>query len=235
MSLVDSETGEIVVASSAEIVFMDEGKARDITKAIQLAAERVWSLLLEAYERGAWRALGYSSWEAYVGTEFDMSRRHAYRLLDQGRVIREIESVTHGSHRITEREARDVKPRLKEVASNIKDRIAEEAVAEAPERVEQIVREVVAEERQKAQRGEEDAAAIRDLNETAQTAGMDTDPETIRQRGEFSRLCRDLSKLPPPEDFLAVHRPHLTERYFLQAERAYAWLDEFLLQGKDSR
>lgn len=45
--------------------------------------------------------LGYSSWEAYVKAEFDISRQYSYRLIDQGRVIREIEeaagqNVAHG-------------------------------------------------------------------------------------------------------------------------------------------
>lgn len=107
---------------------LDEAKA--LTERIRAAADQLWQLLLEAHERKAWKALGYASWSEYVSTEFDMSRRHAYRLLDQGRVIRAIEdaggSVTHGSQ-ITERTARDIKPVLDEVTEEIRDRVEQGA------------------------------------------------------------------------------------------------------------
>jgi hypothetical protein len=83
---------------------------------------------------------------------------------------------------------------------------------------------------QKAKQRSEDAEALRKLNEDAEAAGLDTNPETMRQRGEFHRLCRDLAALPKPSEFLVLHGERLTERHITQAERAYAWLDEFLLE-----
>ena len=86
-------------------------EARDLTVRIQEAADRLWALLLHAHEQRAWAALGYASWREYVTAEFGMSERHSYRLLDQGRVIRELETAT-GLTRMSvgHREAQDVKP-----------------------------------------------------------------------------------------------------------------------------
>jgi hypothetical protein len=88
---------------------------------------------------------------------------------------------------------------------------------------------------QKAKQRADDAEALRKLNEDAEAAGLDTNPETMRQRGEFHRLCRDLADLPAPSEFLALHGERLTDRHITQAERAYAWLDEFLLERGASK
>lgn len=141
MTLVNVETGEVVAYCTPD-------EARSLTDEIRGAAERVWSLLVEAHDRRAWAALGYSSWRDYAMAEFGMSQSHAYRLLDQGRVVSAIEEATGSPMgELSERSARDIKPRLQAVTDTIKDRIAEEAVAEAPERVKEIVREVIAETR----------------------------------------------------------------------------------------
>lgn len=121
MTLVDADTGEIIAPLTPD-------EARTLTDRIREHVAQAWELLTEAHDRMAFKALGYSSFAEYVTGEFDMSRRHAYRLLDQGRVIRELEraaGVTHGSHAVSvsEREARDIKPHLDAVQQEIKDRI----------------------------------------------------------------------------------------------------------------
>lgn len=115
------------MAQSIKKQEITKAQARKLTDRIKAAADELWSLLLEAHEGKAWKALGYKTWEAYIGAEFDMTRRHAYRLLDQGRVVRAIEdaageNVTHGSQ-ITERIARDIKPVLPEVTQEIRERV----------------------------------------------------------------------------------------------------------------
>lgn len=136
------ETGEILAAITPD-------EARRLTDRIRDSVEATWALLLEAHEQKAWAALGYATWAEYVSAEFNMSRRHSYRLLDHGRVVRAIEeatsSVTHGSHGsvspigdISERVARDVRPHLDDVTNEIQQRIAEEPDAE-PDRVRDIV------------------------------------------------------------------------------------------------
>lgn len=129
---------------------LDAAGARELTDRIRESVESLWSLLLEAYERQAWRALGYDRWQDYVETEFDMTRRRAYQLLDQGRVIRELAAasggdVNHGTH-VTEREARDIKPALPQVAAEIRTRV-ESGVEPAA-----AVRSVVEEARRQRER-----------------------------------------------------------------------------------
>lgn len=232
MSLVNTET-----AALAERIDADE--ARVLTERIKNAAEEVWNLLVEAHDRKAWAALGYDTFADYVGAEFDMSRRHAYRLLDQAEVIRELEAVvvdvTHGSHApvaITERQARDIKPRLKDVSRDIK-REVESAATVDPDKVKAIVSEVVEEHREQARQEAEDRAALADLNAKAKAAGMDTNPDSLAEKGALVRLCGDIAKQRTPSEFVALYRKHLTPRIVTAAEQAYAWLDEFLLEIKE--
>jgi hypothetical protein len=69
-------------------------QARRLTERIRQGANQLYNLVLEAYERGAWRALGYPGWRAYVDAEFDMSPGHATRLLMQARAVRVLTAAT---------------------------------------------------------------------------------------------------------------------------------------------
>lgn len=126
--------------------FFTEAEAREITERIKRLADRLWTLLLEAHEGEAWRALGYASWSAYVSGEFDMSRQQSYRLLDQGRVIRAIAEVSPNGDtpHVTEREARDIKPHLVAVTNEVRERIEQGGATG------EVVAEVVAEYRRPA-------------------------------------------------------------------------------------
>lgn len=160
MTLVNAETGEVVAACTPD-------EARALTERIRSTADALWALLLEAHERRAWAALGYGSFVDYAEAEFGMGHSHAYRLLDQGRVVREIEAavaeaIPHSPDgewgdpapvdvdadpvplvpTITEAEARDIKPHLAEVTDAIRDRLAEADDPE-PAEITTIVREEV--------------------------------------------------------------------------------------------
>lgn len=133
MTVVNTVTGEIVTCTEAE--------AREITDRIKGAVESAWRLLVEAHDRHAWSALGYGSWRDYAMSEFGMSQSQAYRLLDQGRVVHEIEAACGGSplgEIITERAARDIKPHLADVKADI-----EQAVAALPDPTPKAVAETV--------------------------------------------------------------------------------------------
>lgn len=56
--------------------------------------------------------------------------------------------------------------------------------------------------------------------------------DASRQRGEFSRLCRDIAALPTPGDFIDRHRRYLTDEDADEAQAAHAWLDDFLKQWR---
>lgn len=76
-----------------EQVILTKIEALQLTDEIKIAAERTWTLLLRAHDGKAWIPLGYVTWEAYVRSEFDMTRQRSYQLLDQAQVIRAISSA----------------------------------------------------------------------------------------------------------------------------------------------
>lgn len=107
-------------------------EARELTNKINHAGDRLVALLTEASERRIWEPLGYASWAEYAQAEIKISRSHAYRLLDHGKVERAIAEATGERVEITERTARELKPDLPEVTAEIKTRVESgESVAEA--------------------------------------------------------------------------------------------------------
>jgi hypothetical protein len=53
---------------------LTEGEARALTDQIIETTETLWGLISEAYQKRAWAALGYESWEDYVAVEFGSER-----------------------------------------------------------------------------------------------------------------------------------------------------------------
>lgn len=101
--------------------------ARVLTDEVKADAAALWSKLLELYERGAHKALGYSSWGAYYETEFGESGNYGYRLLKSAQVMDQL--PIGNSQPKTEAVARELVPVLRE----------------DPERVEEVWAEVVEE------------------------------------------------------------------------------------------
>ena len=99
-------------------------QAVKLTETIRNASEVLWVLISRAHAGKAWLALGYESWEGYVYAEFDMSRSRSYQILDQGKVIREIQTaVPEGTEiHMTEAAARDLRGILDEVIPQIKEK-----------------------------------------------------------------------------------------------------------------
>jgi ParB-like nuclease domain len=54
--------------------------------------------------------------------------------------------------------------------------------------------------------------------------------DQVRQRGEFTRLCRDLAALPPPAQLIARHEGKLRPDHIEPARTALAWLTEFFAE-----
>ncbi len=54
--------------------------------------------------------------------------------------------------------------------------------------------------------------------------------DQVRQRGDFTRLCRDLAELPPPAQFIARHNVMLRPDHIEPARAALAWLTEFFVE-----
>ena len=82
-------TATIDTVHFGKVQLMTERQARKLTDEIKGQASLPQDLLLQAYEGRAWSVLGYPSRMAGCAKhEFGMGQSHAYRLLDQGRVIR---------------------------------------------------------------------------------------------------------------------------------------------------
>lgn len=122
------------------------GEARVITDTIKEHTTAVWNLLIEAHERQAWKALGYSTWAAYVSNEFNLSRSRSYQLIDQARTIHAIEAAVSTVVDISERETRDIKDDLPEVIAEIEERLVSKDVDTDDEK-RAVVADVIAQRR----------------------------------------------------------------------------------------
>lgn len=226
MTLVNAETGEIVTLLSKDA-------ARKLTDEIKQDAQALSDKLVQAYDGRAWAALGYSSWREYAAAEFDMSQSRAYQLLDMSRVMRALEaaSSTNVERPRNEAQARALAPlkdepdKLAEAWKSTLERTNGKPTARA---LQEAVADAIREQQEQAEQRAEDKAAIRQLAANAERAGLDMDDERIRQRGEFSRLCRDIAALPEPMAFIKHHGDYLRERHGNQAIAAHAWLSEFV-------
>lgn len=179
---------------------MDRPEAQAITDRIRKAVDGLWSLLLEAHERKAWKALGYATWEAYIKAEFDMSRQNSYRLLDQARVVREIEEVVPHAGQITQRDAEAIKADLPAVTTVIKQRV------EAGEKPETAVRETIdaaREAKAKAKAMREAQQAENDRQREEHAANL---PAFVAEREQAKADAIAARKRPPTQaDFDALH------------------------------
>ncbi len=235
MALVDPTTGEVVQ-------LLNKTGARDLTDRIKATVESLWFLLLESYERRAWAALDYSSWREYATAEFELSESRAYQYLDSARVVKAIEAASVSTIvetpgraaivRINEHQARKLKPHLADVTNKVRERVThatEVETAVPPERVQEIVGEVVADALDELKKAQEDAAAIRALNEEFQPPGFD--PEADRRHSilcqSFLRLLTGLTELPPADELVrqleAIDRPVVDAHL----DPALLWLTEF--------
>jgi hypothetical protein len=80
----------------------------------------------------------------------------------------------------------------------------------------------------------------RELQELADEINPpDFDPienaDQVRQRGEFTGLCTDMAKVPPPARFIARHDGKLRPDHVEPARAALAWLIEFIREWEARR
>jgi hypothetical protein len=90
---VDAETGEIV---SRPVVLFTTEEAEAHTAKITATAAVLCLLVKEAHDKQAWKALGYTSWAAYVDERFigKVSRSRSYQLIAQAAVIEGLAAET---------------------------------------------------------------------------------------------------------------------------------------------
>jgi hypothetical protein len=112
----------------------DATEARELTDKINASVEKTWRLLLNAHEWNAWGALGYDTWEAYVQAEFGIGRSRSYQLLDQARVVREVEAAVSTNVDIKESHARELALTLRAINHN-RTQIHRALMASIPDKI----------------------------------------------------------------------------------------------------
>lgn len=131
---------------------LDENQAKELTEYIRSTSNVLYVLIERAHTGKAHVALGYKSFEEYVKAEFDISRSRAYQLLNQSRVISEIEgALPEGTAiHITEAAARDLKHALDDLVPEIRERTADME----PDMAGEVLEDMVAKYREEKLRGE---------------------------------------------------------------------------------
>ncbi len=71
---------------------MGKIEAEAVTQAIKDNFDSLGSMLIQARDRKAYKALGYRSFERYCKTEFGKSSSSAYRLIEDAKVVAQLES-----------------------------------------------------------------------------------------------------------------------------------------------
>jgi hypothetical protein len=79
-----------VVMMTADEARLAVASFRDYLSSAEHYADRCRAVLLDMYEREAWRALGYASWRACAIDELGLSQAHVYRLLGAAQMERDI-------------------------------------------------------------------------------------------------------------------------------------------------
>lgn len=131
---------------------LDESQAKELTEYIRSTSNVLYVLIERAHTGKAHVALGYKSFEEYVKAEFDISRSRAYQLLNQSRVISEIEdALPEGTAiHITEAAARDLKHALDDLVPEIRERTADME----PDMAGEVLEDMVAKYREEKLRGD---------------------------------------------------------------------------------
>lgn len=134
---------------------LDENQAKELTEYIRSTSNVLYVLIERAHTGKAHLALGYKTFQDYVRAEFDISRSRAYQLLNQSRVISEIESaLPEGTPvHITEAAARDLKHALDDLVPEIRERTADLT----PDVAGEVLEEMVANYREEKLRAREEA------------------------------------------------------------------------------
>jgi hypothetical protein len=134
---------------------LDANQAKELTEYIRSTSNVLYVLIERAHSGKAHTALGYKTFEEYVRAEFDISRSRAYQLLNQSRVISELESaLPEGTPvHITEAAARDLKHALDDLVPEIRERTADLS----PDVAGEVLEEMVANYREEKLRAREEA------------------------------------------------------------------------------
>jgi hypothetical protein len=193
---------------------LTEACARALTERIRNATQHVCLLLREAHEGRAWSALGYRTWEQYVKREFNLSRSRSYELLDQGRVIAELQMAAGLSEipDISAYAAVQIKPYLAEVTTSIRERARKQPGA----RLVEIIGDVVRQQR----------ARIRELQEARRQHASAALSISRPELDHLYTAIQCLAQMPDAVDIVAQIPDEASQLSVV--EPALQWLSDFV-------
>lgn len=140
--------GDEIVLSDTERQ-LTEPEARLITDSIRSTSEVLYSMVAKAYAGKAWVSLGYADFKEYVTYEFNISVSTAYSLINQNRVIEQLEAATPQGTKISinQTSAKKLKKVMDELLPEIQSATSSMGPREASEYVENRVDEVKSNQR----------------------------------------------------------------------------------------
>jgi hypothetical protein len=124
-----------------DAVQMSREDARAMTDEVKYDAERLWLKLVDLYNGGAHKALGYRSWRAFCATEFQMDRNAAHRLLAAGQVMDDLWSGPRNGEASPKGDTRPPLPTSEKVLRELRPVHGQHGPARVREAWEQAVQE----------------------------------------------------------------------------------------------
>lgn len=191
---------------------MNKVEAKALTDRIRNAVDGLGSLVEQAHDRAAWKAMGYSTWEAYVKAEFGFTRQRSYQLLDQGRVAKELASAAgdlSNAFDISARDASAVKAVLPAVKAQIKAKVA---AGETPEKA---VAETVAAARADKEQKREEKKVEQAKNDAYRDENLAALPPAVKAQEDAKAKARSAKQSGPASnnviDALVVAQDRIAE------------------------
>lgn len=230
VTMIVAETGEIV----ATLIELEEIIGRGLASFIE-----VGDALVTVRDAGLYREHA-ETFEAYCMERWGLSRKRAYDLIGAAATVGELSPMGDTPLPTNERQARALAPlkgqpekaaeAMRNAAADTNGKPTAKAITDAVN--EMIEDKVAAAEAKATDKAELDALKAA---HTPEDFDPDAEEKRVTQRGKFARLCRDLAALPAPAEFVATHREYLRDRHVNGADRAYEWLDTFLLEIRESK
>ena len=219
MTIVNADTGEVVGRSLVECEAVIE---RGLGTFVE-----VGEALLEIREQRLYRMI-HGDFDTYCRDRWGFSRRRAGEFIEAADVVNRLGEIspsvapTREAHAAALTPLRDDPEAMAEVMDEVGstgDRVTAEKISE---KVAEKLTERVREAQDLKAQAEADAAEFEALHPA------DFDPvvnkELIRQRGELSRLCRDLVAIGDQADFVARHGDQLRDEHCDRVVAASDWL-----------
>lgn len=229
MTLVVAETGEIVSRSITELEdIIGRGLETFVEVGDALAEVRDAKLYLQFHP----------TFEEYCSERWGLSRSRSYELIEAAEITKAVSGIPDTPKPANAGQATALRP-LKDEPEKAAAAMRNAAADGKPtaKKITEAVKEMVEEKVAEAEAKAADKAELDAFKQAHTPDGFDADAEEKRvtERGKFARLCRDLAALPAPAAFVAAHREYLRDRHVTGAERAYEWLDTFLLEIRETK